>query len=84
MGEIKLNYKDGTPLVGMRYYRQAIRDVYGFLNGFNREYIKHSGLNKWDGVMDILKEIMENPEPLMNNPLDCEYPIPEKYRKKIP
>ena len=82
MGEIKLNYKDGVPLVGMRYYRQAIRDVYGFLNSLNREYIKHSGLNNWNGAMDILKEIMENPNPLMDNPWDCEYPIPEKYQKK--
>lgn len=71
------------PLVGMRHYRQAIRDVYGFLDGLNREYIKHSGLNNWNGVMDILKEVMENPEPLMNNPWDCEYPVPEKYQKKF-
>lgn len=73
---------DRIPLACMRYYRQAIRDVYGFLNGLNREYIKHSGLNNWNGVMDILKEIMENPELLMDNPVDCTYPIPEKYQKK--
>lgn len=82
MSETKLSNEDRIPLVGMRYYRQAIRDVYGFLNGLNREYIKHSGLNNWDGVMDILKEIMENPEPLMDNPWGCEYPISEKYQKK--
>lgn len=73
---------DRIPLACMRYYRHAIRDVYGFLSGLNREYIKHSGLNSWDGVMDILQEIMKNPEPLMDNPWDCEYPIPEKYQKK--
>lgn len=83
MSETKLDNEDRIPLVGMRYYRQAIRDVYGFLNGLNREYIKHSGLNNWDGVMDILKEVMENPEPLMNNPYDCKYPVPEKYQKKF-
>lgn len=82
MSETKLT-NERIPLVGMRYYRQAIRDVYGFLDGLNREYIKHSGLNNWNGVMDILKEIMENPEPLMNNPWDCEYPVPEKYQKKF-
>lgn len=82
MSETKLT-NERVPLVGMRYYRQAIRDVYGFLDGLNREYIKHSGLNNWNGVMDILKEIMENPEPLMNNPCDCKYPVPEKYQKKF-
>lgn len=77
-----MNEDEEIMLYAMPYYRKALRDVYNWFEAHS-DSIKHYNLGNYACMLELMQEMMMNPEPLMEQGGHAEYKGGDKCRDKI-